>query len=146
MLTGDAVTLGTSGAAGAFATKNVGNAITVTVTGLTIGGTQASDYTLTQPTTTANISPVALTVTGITAADKIYNGNTTATLEGLTTASLAGGSAGDGLTLGTSGAAGWFATKNVGNAVTVAVTGLTVIGARPATTRSPGPAPRRTSP
>ena len=84
------MTLGTGGAAGAFASKDVGQGITVSVTGLTIGGAQAGDYTLTQPTTTANITAARLTVTGITAADKTYNASLTATLEGLASASLVG--------------------------------------------------------
>jgi hypothetical protein len=54
----DAVTLNTAGATGTFDTKNVGTGKTVTVAGLTISGTTvtAGDYTLTQPTTTANIT------------------------------------------------------------------------------------------
>ena len=47
----------------------------------------AGDYTLTQPTTTANITAATLTVTGITAANKTYSGNATATLQGLAAAS-----------------------------------------------------------
>ena len=58
----------------------MGTGITVTVAGLTISGAQAGDYTLTQPTTTANITPAALTVSGITAANKVYNASTAATL------------------------------------------------------------------
>ena len=53
---GNTVTLSTSGASGTFASKDVANNITVTVSGLTISGDQAGDYTLTQPTTTANIT------------------------------------------------------------------------------------------
>ena len=59
---GDTVTLDTSGATGTFASQDVGNGITVTVAGLALGGAQASDYALTQPTTTANITPATLTV------------------------------------------------------------------------------------
>src|SRR5437879_4855637 len=80
VIAGDVVTLSTAAATGAFASKDVGNAITVTVSGLTIGGAQAGDYTLTQPTTTANITPATLTVTGVTANNKVYDGTTKATL------------------------------------------------------------------
>ena len=90
VLSGDTVTLGTSAAVGTFACKDVGQNITVSVTGLTIGGAEAGDYTLTQPATTANITAATLTVTGITPADKTYDGGTTATLQGLATASLVG--------------------------------------------------------
>ncbi|KTB49354.1 hypothetical protein DEALK_02670, partial [Dehalogenimonas alkenigignens] len=54
-LLGDTVTLNTNAAVGTFATKNISNNITVTVSGLTIGGTDAGNYSLTQPTTTASI-------------------------------------------------------------------------------------------
>ena len=44
----------TASAAGAFVTRDVGAGVTVDVSGLTLGGAQAADYTLTQPTATAN--------------------------------------------------------------------------------------------
>jgi hypothetical protein len=130
LVSGDTVTLGTSGAAGTFTSKNVGQNITVSVTGLTISGPQVSDYTLTQPAMTANITAATLTVTGITAANKTYNGNVTATLQGLTTTSLLGVLSGDTVTLQTSGAVGTFASKDVAQKITVSVTGLTISGAQ----------------
>ena len=72
--------MSTAGATGAFADKTVGIGKTVQVSGLTISGRDAPNYTLTQPTTTANITPVGLTVTGITANNKVYDDTTTATL------------------------------------------------------------------
>ena len=48
----------------------------MTVSGLTLSGAQAADYTLTQPTTTANITPASLSVSGITAVDKVYDAST----------------------------------------------------------------------
>ena len=60
------VTLSTASAAD-LRRRNVGTGKTVTVSGLTIGGADAGNYTLTQPTTTANITAKALTVSGITA-------------------------------------------------------------------------------
>ena len=64
----DAVSLSTVGAAGTFASANVGTGIGVSITGVTIGGAAvtAGDYTLTQPSTTANITTKAVTVAGIT--------------------------------------------------------------------------------
>ncbi len=56
VIAGDTVTLNTASAIGTFATSSVGSGITVTVSGLTIAGAQASNYALTQPTTTANIT------------------------------------------------------------------------------------------
>jgi hypothetical protein len=60
---GDTVTLNTSGATGTFASKDVGTGINVAVSGLSLGGAQAGDYSLTQPTTSANITARALTIT-----------------------------------------------------------------------------------
>jgi len=66
-----------------FDTKNVGNGKTVTVTGITLGGADAGDYSLnnTTITTTANITVKDLTVTGLTAG-KVYDGTPDATLGG----------------------------------------------------------------
>ena len=75
------MTLNTSGAKGTFASPNVGTGITVIVSGLMLGGADAVNYTLTEPTTTANIMPAALDVNGITASSKTYNGTTAAALD-----------------------------------------------------------------
>ena len=76
---GDVVTLNSSAASGAFTGKNVGTGITVQVAGLTLAGANAGNYTLTQPTTTANIT--AATISGnFTAADRVYDGGTSATI------------------------------------------------------------------
>ncbi len=64
-LGGDAVTVGGTGS-GTFANKNVGNGKAVTVTGYTLVGADASNYTVVQPTAvTANITPASLAVTGV---------------------------------------------------------------------------------
>ena len=131
VLGSDLVSLNASNAKGVFASKDVGNGITVTVTGLTLSGAQAGNYSLTQPTPTANITPAALTVTGITAADKVYDATTKATLN-TTAAALVGVFAGDTVTLSTSGATGAFLTKSVGSGKTVIVSGLTLAGAQAA--------------
>ncbi|MDP7109355.1 MAG: YDG domain-containing protein, partial [Nitrospinaceae bacterium] len=59
--------------------------LTITVTGDATGS-----YTLIQPTVTGRITPKELTVEGITAADKVYDGDTGATLMGTSTANLFG--------------------------------------------------------
>ncbi len=116
----DNVTLGTAGAAGYFADKNVGMAKTVTVTGLTIGGSAAANYALVQPTLTANITPRTLTVTP-NALNKAYDGNALA--EG----SLADNRiAGDVLSAEITSAL--FSDKNAGNGKVVTVTGLSITG------------------
>jgi hypothetical protein len=77
VLPGDTVTLDTTSAAGAFAAKDVATGVTVAVSGLTLSGAQAGDYILTQPTATANITPLPLTVTAV-ANTKTFDGTTAA--------------------------------------------------------------------
>jgi polygalacturonase len=60
---GDVVTLVTNGYTATFASSNVANGISVTVTNLSLGGAQAGNYTLTQPTgLTGNITPASSSV------------------------------------------------------------------------------------
>jgi filamentous hemagglutinin family protein len=101
-----------------FADKNVGNAKPVAIVN-TVSGTELSNYVLSTPTSasSASITPAALSVTGTTALDKIYDANTTATIGSAGT--LNGVYAGDIVTL--SGQRGSFADKNVGNAKPVAI-------------------------
>lgn len=124
----DVVTLNASGASGVFTDKTVGTGKTVTVSGLTLDGAAAANYALMQPTATANIAAKNLTVSGITANDKVYNGTTTATLN-TTSATLAGVISLDIVTLNTSGATGTFSDKEVGTNKTVTISGLTIDGA-----------------
>jgi endonuclease YncB( thermonuclease family) len=102
--------------AGSFASKNVGTGITVTAAD-SIGGTNAGNYTLVEPTgLKANITPASLTVSDETAANKVYNGNMVATLTGGT---LKGVVTGDTVTLTQAGS---FASKNVGKDISVNAT------------------------
>jgi filamentous hemagglutinin family protein len=121
----DVVSVDGSGA-GAFADKNVGANKAVTVTGFTLGGLDANNYNILQPSElSASISQAALAIVGLAAADKVYDGTRAATLTGTATVSPYGadivGVAGTG--------AGNFADKNVGIGKTVAVTGYTLTGA-----------------
>jgi len=72
---GGNVSLIKSGATGTFDTKNVGTDKLVTVSGLALGGSDATNFTLTPQTTSANITPVAITVTAVTDT-KVYDGTT----------------------------------------------------------------------
>jgi filamentous hemagglutinin family protein len=119
-LTGDVLSVGTTGAA--FADKNVGNAKVVTVNGLTLSGTDAGNYTLAATTATAaaDITPATLTVSA-SANNKVYDASTAATAS-LTDDRLTG----DVLSVSTTGAA--FADKNVGNAKVVMVNGVSLSG------------------
>ena len=116
-LSGDTVTLAGT-ATGAFANKNVGTAKVVTTSGLSLGGADALNYTLVQESTTANITPATLTVSGITAANKTYDGTAFATVSA-TNALYGGLISGDAVSVA---ATGVFTDKNaaLGKTVTLA--------------------------
>ncbi len=120
----DDVTLGATGTA-TFANKDVGADKTVTVTGLSLTGTDAANYTLTQPTTKASITPATLTVTGLVAGDKVYDSTTAATLTG--TPVLSGVLGTDDVRVAGT-ATGAFADPSAGTGKTVNVTGLSLTG------------------
>jgi hypothetical protein len=127
---GDTVTLSTASATATFADKTVGTAKTVTVAGLTISGADAANYTLTQPTTTASILAKELTVTGVTASNRVYDSTTDATaLLSLGSAALSGKQGSDTVVLSTASAAATFATKGIGTSKVITLTGLTISGA-----------------
>ena len=128
VMAGDVVTLDSSGATGTFATKDVGTGIPVTVSGLTLAGPQAGNYVVGPATTQANITAATLTVTGITAENKPYDGTTTATLN-TGAAALVGVVPGDAVSLNTSLAVGTFVSPAIGTGKTVLISGLTVTGA-----------------
>ncbi len=126
-------------ATGVFDTKNVGTGKTVTLTE-TISGADAGNYTITkQGTTTANVTPKALTISGLTSANKTYDGTTKALASGtavLQSAQAAGaGTSSDGIaftgdTVSLSGTAlGAFNSQNVATATTVNFSGLSLTGA-----------------
>ncbi len=110
---GDSVTFVDTSAT--FLNKNVGNAKTVSVSGISASGADAGNYSLNNliASTTASITPAFLSVIGETAGNKIYDGTTAATLTG---GSLVGVIAGDSVTLTEAGA---FASKNAGTNVSV---------------------------
>ena len=104
-----------------FAIATVGLAKPVTVTGYSAPN---SNYTLTQPTLAADITAVALTVTGATVTPKSYDGNTVATIAGAT---LSGVISPDVVTL-TGGISGTFANANVATGIAVS-TAMGITGA-----------------
>ncbi|NMK45142.1 YDG domain-containing protein [Achromobacter sp. Bel] len=110
---GDVVGLST---AGSFSDKNVGNGKTVNVGG-SLTGLDAGNYILAaNTTTTANITPKAITG-ALTAAGKVYDGSRDAA----TTGTLNGVVQGDNVAVN---ATGLFGDKNVGNGKLVAVNGV----------------------
>ncbi|PPT74767.1 hypothetical protein XthCFBP4691_19880 [Xanthomonas theicola] len=79
------------------------------LSGYTLGGTDAENYTLVMPTgLKADIVPRQLTITGTTAQDKTYDGSTTAGIQAGTLGNLVAGE-----TLGV-GASGTFDSANAG--------------------------------
>jgi len=128
----DHVTLDKSNAAGIFASANAGNNIAVTLSGFALvdtvdpnGATKVADYQLIAPTNlTANIAPYVLTVSGITANGKSYDGTTADTLN-TNSAQLSAALSGDVVHL-TGTATGTFSQADAGTGLAVAVNGLSV--------------------
>ena len=104
-----------------FNNKNVGTGKTVTVNSITLtdGTGLATNYSISPgQTTTANVTAKALTVSGITAANKIYDGNTVATID-ISTINYGGLVGGDDVVISTSGN---FSDRNVGSGKIVTIT------------------------
>ncbi|WP_233215599.1 YDG domain-containing protein [Rhodopirellula bahusiensis] len=115
-----------SGTVGTFADKNVGTAKSVALSGTTYGGSDVGNYAITdQATAAADITAKALTISGITAGDKVYDGTTNATLDtsGITFTGLVGG---DELSIAT--VTGTFTDKNAAANKTVNLTGSSYNG------------------
>ena len=126
MITGDNLTVSTSGT---FGDKNVGTGKTVTFGALTLGGTDAANYILadaSQKTATADITAKEISINGVTIADKIYDGNTTATITGTTVSGVIGS---DVVSVDFSGANANFVNANVGTGIQVNADGLALAGA-----------------
>ena len=114
-LSGDDVTLANA-STGTFAQASTGTSIAVT-THMTLTGTRARQYTLTQPGgITADITARELTVTGAVAQSKTYDWTTAATLS--SGGGLVGVQGSDGITLGNN-STGTFASADVGVAIAV---------------------------
>ncbi|MBA3661987.1 MAG: filamentous hemagglutinin N-terminal domain-containing protein [Gammaproteobacteria bacterium] len=125
---GDTVNLDSNSSTATFNNKNVGVAKPVTAIGYTITGSDASNYALSQPTgLTATIFAKDLTITGAVANNKIYDGNTTATLNN-TSSALSGVVDGDAVNLDSNSSTGTFNNKNVGVAKPVTASGYTITG------------------
>ena len=127
LIGGDSVAV--AGATGSFSDKNVGVGKTVTITGLSLSGADAANYTFGAATTsaTADISKAVITgVAGIAANSKVYDGSTSATVD-MAKANLAGAVSGDKVSVSAATAA--FSDKNAGVGKAVSVQGLNLTGA-----------------
>jgi outer membrane protein OmpA-like peptidoglycan-associated protein len=123
----DVVNLSVANATATFDTKNVGTGKTISIDALSISGTDSANYTLTQPTTSASITVKALTVSGITASNKVYNASTAAAIN-TNSSSLVGIEAGDIVLIDNSGTTAVFSSPNVGNNITVLISGVATTG------------------
>lgn len=84
VLGGDTVTVDASGISGSFADKNVNTGISLSLTGLALSGTHANNYVINSTVTDAQIgviTPANLTLSGIAALNKTYDGTTNLTLD-----------------------------------------------------------------
>ncbi|MED5596975.1 YDG domain-containing protein [Janthinobacterium sp. P210006] len=121
MVAGDNLTV--SGASGSFADKNAGNGKTVNVSGIVLGGTDAGNYNLASDTaaSSANISAKALTLTGLSGGNKVYDGTVNASLTGGTLNGLVNAET---LAFVVQGAS--YSDKNAGTGKTITVGGVTL--------------------
>ncbi len=111
----------TASGTGTFSDKNIGIGKSVTGT-MTLSGADAAKYSVAQPTgLTADITPLALTLSGVLAQNKVYDGTNVATI----TANLVGVVSGN--TVAFNGT-GTFATVDVAQGIAVTST-ATLTGA-----------------
>ncbi len=107
-------------ASAAFADRHAGNGKTVLISGLSLTGTDAANYSVANLTATASILRKPITLTSFSAADKIYDGTTSATITGY--------GALDGLvgteTLVIASGSARFGDRNAGQDKTVTLTGI----------------------
>ena len=122
LVSGQNLTLAVGSASFADANAGIAKAVTGTASLQNGSGGLAANYQLTNPAvaTTASITPRPVTLNGVTAADKVYDGATTATLQGGSLSGLVNGQSPT-LALGT----GSFATPDAGN--NKAVTGTAAL-------------------
>ncbi|RAR47212.1 YDG domain-containing protein [Flavobacterium lacus] len=102
-----------------FATKTIGNGKVLNLSGTYL--TPSTNYLVTQPSLTANITAKELTVGGASVQNKMYDANTTAVVIGAT---LVGVESGDTVSLSGNGT---FASANAANGISV-TTSFTLSG------------------
>lgn len=123
---GDSLTV--ASATGAFGDKNVGTGKNVNISEIILGGADAANYTVgsqSQNETYASITPKPVSVSGITARDKEYDGDTTAELD-CSKAAVTGKVDGDDLTVDS--ATGAFEDKNAGDDKPVSISEIILGG------------------
>lgn len=122
----------------AFASAGVGDGKTVSITGVTLGGTNGGSYAVDltgAPTATANITTRALTISGVTAQNKVYDRTTTAALSG--TPAYVGLQNGESFSV-TGSPTATFASEDVATGIAVSVSGYTAPSANYTVTQPTG--------
>ncbi|MCX7294839.1 YDG domain-containing protein, partial [Janthinobacterium sp.] len=114
----------TASAVANFADKNVGAAKAVQLSGATLTGADAGNYFIVLPTgLLASITPASLTLAGLSAAGKVYDGTVSATVS-----ASANGVLGQDV-VSVVGGSGSFADKNAGAGKLVTASGFRLAGA-----------------
>ncbi|MBK7685925.1 MAG: hypothetical protein IPJ25_07855 [Rhodocyclaceae bacterium] len=123
---GDALNI--SGVAGFTDSFNVGTLKPLSASSIVVTGTKAGNYSYaTSLTGSGSITARPITVTGLTVSDKVYDGNTTATVTG--TASFGNIIGGDIVSINGGIATANFADPNAGSGKPITLGGLSLAGA-----------------
>ena len=123
MLAGDTVTVTTGTAA--FDSKNAGTDKDVIFSGYSLSGDDAGNYELSaQPSATASITPKSVTITGVDANDKTYDGTAAAEISG--TPAVSGKVGSDDVNVVNGSAT--FASVDVGTDISVSFSGFSLSG------------------
>jgi hypothetical protein len=132
-VTGDSLTINSAGVSASFDTKDAAPDKTVTFTGFILTGTDANNYSLDQPTATATITKLDVSITGVTAT-KVYNGDTTSAPGQFTGGTVNTAAGTEQLAVGLSAASGTYNSKDVADATSITtVSGITITTTDPAT-------------
>jgi filamentous hemagglutinin family protein len=110
-----------------FASKDVGDSLAVTINGISLAGANSGNYLFSIPELQASITPRTVSVTGIAAEDKVYDGTVAAAFSG--SAALTNIVGGDDVGFDAGLLSGSFRDKNVGNGKLVSVDGGGLSGA-----------------
>ena len=119
----------TGTAVGTFNDKDVADATTVSFSGISLTGSEAPNYNLTAHAVASHsITPKPITISGITAGDKVYDKNDVASLDysGIDWVATVGMISGDDLSVS---ATGNFPDKHVADNKAVTISGHSVSGA-----------------
>lgn len=124
----DMVTITQTSVVANFNDAQAGNNKPVTISTLILSGTDAGNYTLVQPVSlNANITKKQITITGLRINDKVYDGNTSATINNQ--GSLTGIIGSDDVSISNTATIANFANPNASNNKPVTVSAFTLIGA-----------------